>query len=268
MLPLKWVNGKWLGLFNNYYLKGRVVDFHHFIITRFNVNIYEIDFPLRLEDTWLAERFELFQKYCFPSIQAQRNQDFSWLVLFDEKTPARYKGLIDAYAKYQNFIPLYSDSYSSNMPIVVDRMHEIAPDVDWFLTTRLDNDDALAVGFVHCLQGIVHSLTAEQLGPKENLFINFTKGLQLNEGTFYDFEDATNAFASLIERSANPHTIFWVDHPSIHDVAPVLQADTQPLWLQNVHETNVYNYVRGTKLDTVDISKEFPHLCADEGHGV
>lgn len=52
--------------------------------------------------------------------------------------------------------------------------------------------------------------------------------------------------------------MFWVDHPSIHDVGPVIQAETNPLWLQVVHETNVYNYVRGEEIDGSSWAGFFP----------
>lgn len=234
------------------------MDYRHFIITRFNVNIYDIDFPKRLEDTWLALRFELFQKYCFPTVRAQTDQDFTWLVLFDEQTPARYKAMINVYARYANFRPVFCGGFKTIMPLVVRTMQELAPDADWFLTTRLDNDDGLSVGFVQCLHGVVNSLNETDLKPSDTLYINFPNGLQYYNGDFYDFKDVTNAFVSLLERRESPHTVFWVDHPSIHDVAPVIQAETSPLWLQVVHDMNVYNYLRGERVDLEGVDRLFP----------
>lgn len=240
---------------NNPFRRG-IVEFSHFIITRFNVNIYPSDFQARLENAWLSMRLDLFQKYCFPSVRAQTNQDFTWLVLFDEKTPDMYKRIIEAYAKYENFVPLYCGAYDQVMPRTVEYMQQAAPDAEWLLTTRLDNDDALSTKFVHCVHEVVHSLSEEHLKPSDTLYINFPNGLQLYEGDFYDFEDATNAFVSFIERRHDPHTVFWIDHPSIHKVAPVMQATTHPLWLQNVHGTNMYNHLRG-KLSAKDYKKDF-----------
>lgn len=234
------------------------MNYHHFIITRFNVNIYDIDFPKRLEDTWLSLRFELFQKYCFPTVQAQENQDFTWLVLFDEQTPERYKAFINIYSKYNNFTPVYCGAFDTIMPTVVERMKAIAPDAEWFLSTRLDNDDALSSAFVQCLHGVVNAMNEADLKPSDTLYINFPNGLQLHDGDFYDFEDATNAFVSLLERSDDPNTVFWVDHPGIYNKAPVIQARTKPLWLQVVHDMNVYNYVRGEKVDAPDVIQRFP----------
>ncbi|MUM77556.1 hypothetical protein GKC30_07925 [Pseudodesulfovibrio sp. F-1] len=236
------------------------MNFHHFIITRFNVNIYPIDFPKRLENTWLSLRLDLFQRYCFPTVFAQQEQGFTWLVLFDEKTPAHIRKIIGTYAKYQNFVPVYCGAYNTILPTVAERMKALAPDAEWFVTTRLDNDDALSIGFVHCLQEIVRSLGEDNLKPADTLYINFPNGLQLHDGIYYDFKDVTNAFVSLVERSANPRTVFWVDHPSIHDVSPVVQAETKPLWMQIVHDMNVYNYIRGERIEGADFSAEFP--CA------
>ncbi|MBI9111928.1 glycosyltransferase [Maridesulfovibrio ferrireducens] len=233
------------------------MEFSHFVITRFNVNIYPKDFSARLEETWLSLRLDYFQRFCFPSICAQENQDFKWLVLFDEKTPQLYRKLIQAYSKYPNFIPLFCGEYSTILSQVKACMQDMAPDANWLLTTRLDSDDALATGFFKALHNIAGSLNESHLGESETLYINFPKGLQYFEGNFYDFEDITNAFVSLIERPADPHTVFWVDHPAIYDVSPVMQVQTRPLWLQNVHETNVYNYVRGKLLERPDFSKDF-----------
>lgn len=240
------------------------MNFHHFIITRFNVNIYPMDFPPRLEETWLSDRFALFQKFCFPTLTAQMNKNFTWLVLFDEQTPAPYRKIIQAYARFSNFVPLFCGAFDTIIPTTVAAMREIAPDADWFLTTRLDNDDALSTRFVHCLQSIVAQMDEASLKPSDKLYINFPKGLQWHNGHFYDFEDLTNAFVSLLERPDDPHTVFWVNHPSIYDVAPVIQAETKPLWLQNVHDLNVYNYVRGEKLDATDVAADFPCDFAKE----
>lgn len=233
------------------------MNFHHFIITRFNVNIYPIDFPDRLNDTWLSLRFELFQKYCFPTVQAQAEQDFTWLVLFDEQTPTHFRKFINIFSKYSNFVPLYCGEYSTIMPSVVQKMSEIAPVADFFVTTRLDNDDALSSKYVKCVHEVVAARSKDETTP-DAYYINFTNGLQLHEGDFYDFKDLTNAFVTLVEPSQAPHTVFWVDHPAIHDVAPVIQAETQPLWLQVVHDMNVYNYLRGDKIDGSRFLSDFP----------
>jgi hypothetical protein len=55
----------------------------------------------------------------------------------------------------------------------------------------------------------------------------------------------TNAFIGFLEKVESPQTVYCVDHPSIYERADVAQIETKPLFLQHVHERNVYNYVRG-----------------------
>ena len=68
-------------------------SFEHLIITRFNLNLYARDkhaAPTRTE-RWLEHRFEIFERYCLPSVAAQTNPNFRWLCLFDAATPAAYR---------------------------------------------------------------------------------------------------------------------------------------------------------------------------------
>jgi hypothetical protein len=64
-----------------------MAGFHHFVLTRFNVKIGlgggESVAP-NLE--WLVHRFDLFDKFCFPSVRNQSNLNFKWLVFFDVDT--------------------------------------------------------------------------------------------------------------------------------------------------------------------------------------
>jgi len=55
----------------------------------------------------------------------------------------------------------------------------------------------------------------------------------------------SSAFIGLLEKVESPQTAYRVDHPFIYEPADVEQIETSPLFLQYVHERNVYNYVRG-----------------------
>ncbi len=235
------------------------MDFHHFIITRFNVNIHPREFEFRLSETWLAERFELFSRFCFPSILHQEEQSFTWYILFDENTPERFRRMIQTFEKYTNLKIIFCGHYHSILPKIIQTMKCAYPEVDFFLTTRFDNDDALSCKFVAELHKVVRSILSKSDGIPLEMFINFTNGLQYCDGHVYEFKDATNAFVSLLEKSDSPHTVFWVDHPSIYDKAPVAQIVGKPIFLQNIHKCNVYNYVRGELIQESKIVDDF-HL--------
>lgn len=73
-------------------------NYSHFIITRFNLNLYaqdKHDLPTRT-DRWLEHRFEVFERYCLPSVAAQTSGNFTWLCLFDAATPEPYRAVSKA----------------------------------------------------------------------------------------------------------------------------------------------------------------------------
>lgn len=74
-------------------------NFSHFIITRFNLNLYAHDKHARptRTDRWLEHRFAVFERYCLPSVAAQTSRNFTWLCLFDAATPAAYRSRIEGY---------------------------------------------------------------------------------------------------------------------------------------------------------------------------
>ena len=60
--------------------------FKHFLITRFNLikadwNTNKKDKAVLTEE-WHENRFKLFLNYCYPSVAAQQNKNFTWLVFF------------------------------------------------------------------------------------------------------------------------------------------------------------------------------------------
>ncbi|MBU1004033.1 MAG: putative rhamnosyl transferase [Proteobacteria bacterium] len=231
--------------------------FKHFIITRFNVNIEPTDFPLRLEDTWLSLRFDLFQRFCFPSVRGQQNQDFTWMVLFDEQTPDTFKRIIALYEKYDNFVPIYCGQFQTIRPMILNYLKHNSQGSEWVVSTRLDNDDSLGNKFTGVLHSVVNGLIDDESTRSDKMFINFPNGLQYHNGEIYNFKDLTNAFVSLMEKTESIESVFCIGHPSIHKKAPVVQVDGQPLWLQTVHETNVYNYIRGELVESGDPLKSF-----------
>ena len=92
--------------------KHNLKSFEHLIITRFNLNLYardKHDAPTRTE-RWLEHRFEIFERYCLPSVAAQTNPNFRWLCLFDAATPAAYRRRIGG---YQSVCPQFRSVFYS-----------------------------------------------------------------------------------------------------------------------------------------------------------
>ena len=229
------------------------VDFTHAIMTRFNVERPKHHDPIRLDPDWLARRFDLFEKYCLPSVAAQTARDFHWLVYFDAATPQPFLDRIEACRKIFPFVPYFSTGVSA--AFWPQSLSETLPArTPWILTTRFDNDDALAVDYVARLQAAVTRQEPPQRGS-----LNFPRGFVLEGGNIYALTHVANAFASWLEPwDDHTRTAISINHLKLTRVGPVTQLDGAAAWLQVVHGGNVSNKVRGRRVPPAQAADRFP----------
>ncbi|WP_052080827.1 glycosyltransferase [Porphyromonas sp. COT-239 OH1446] len=253
----------------------------HYILTRFNLGLYKRNKYLRSvrNEAWLEHRFELFEKYCLPSVVAQDSQSFVWLVLFDQDTPEAYKGRVRGYMRaYPFFRPLsvrgeyaahFVQIYQQAIQKDLQRLKAAGIPVDRVITTCLDNDDALSSDFVSRVEHLYRPLP-------DASFITFLRGLQyfteLNIATRIKYPQ--NHFLSFVE---TPTEDLWVrtvhaygDHSHLYQYQGVHihEVDTpeEPAWVEVVHTTNIANDVlmhRGTELEA-DRAVLQKHFCIDQ----
>ena len=210
----------------------------HIILTRFNVRTPGREERVRTRPGWLAERFQLFERFCLPTVATQTTQNFTWLVYFDDETPPEFCPRIDAYRRYPFFRP-YFVNYEE---LSLYREHIAAlfsERPEWLLTTNLDNDDGWHREFVASLH--------QHLKFGAPAVFNFEQGLVYNNGRIYLRKDRCNPFASFLEPFDHIRTIWGEQHIHLSRLGHVIQIDAQPLWLQVVHDKNVSNWIRGDR---------------------
>lgn len=229
-----------------------MIKYKHFIITFFNIRLVEQwhedkkKSPTQTEE-WLSKRFNLFETFCFPSVKAQTDKDFTWLCLFDVNTPEKYKNKITA---YQNDFPLFQPHFIGDGTLndaakylqgVISSL--VTADDQFIITTNLDNDDS-----IHCsMIKKIHSLLNES--PQEGLY-SFHKGIQYfsNLNMAFKMVYPHNHFLTLVENnSADFKTIESYFHGSAHrSLKTVVIKDTNYYWMEVVHNNNVSNDFRIT----------------------
>lgn len=232
-------------------------QFNHFFLTKFNVRSFPELRP-GCDPVWLERRFNLFDKFCFPSVSNQSNQNFQWLVFFDIDTPDTFKEKISGYAKkWKNFVPVYLDcplpygEFPDEVRAVVRQL--IPHDCEYLITTWLDNDDAIHRDYVQLIQ--------DNFDRQDGETLNFFFGYQLAEGKLYfDFELA-NHFISLFEKY-NPesfNTCLSRPHKELYEVSKsAKKIFCKPLWVEVVHGSNYMNvYRRGFRVPTGKILDDF-----------
>lgn len=217
----------------------------HFLITRFNVKMPSSSLSRQLNEIdvatdtkYLTERFRLFEKYTVPSVKAQTTDNFIWIICFDSKTPTIFKNQISAlHEQHKHFIPLFinenDDLNEEIKEIICSYEGEIS------ITSRIDNDDAIAISYIEEIQKIAKEQYSEKYA------VIFNDGFQYNEKdcivSRYHFPK--NHFSSLIEIASEPSNII-IDfgHMNIDDYLPIRDINTpNPMWLEVIHSNNVSN---------------------------
>lgn len=235
-------------------------SFAHVILTRFNVRWDEAPTgpSIGTDPAWLGPRFELFERYCLPSILGQSRTDFSWIIFFDHETPPEFAERARALAKLRpGIFPTFCQSLP--LSLVRETIENCLPDTpEWLLTTRLDNDDGLHRDFVATVQ--------DGQGLRQAEVLNCPLGIVLNGDRAYRQRHTSNAFISLSEPFADARTIFSIQrHVYASESYPVRQLARSPMWLQVIHDSNVSNRVRGQRLPMAHAKPGFPALADRSG---
>lgn len=222
----------------------------HFVLTRFNVrNFYHHSEPT---DEWLRERMLLFRHYCMPSFQAQTVDTFRWLVFFDSETPAWLQAEVRLAAQ-DLFEPVYVEGPFSKELLTATIVERCS--TPFAITTRVDNDDAVAVDFIEKIQAC--------FAGQESMFVNLVNGAQYAEGKTYLRLYTKNPFSTLIEDISKrpPVTVFVEHHYSIDKYAPIMNVRTShPMWLQVIHGGNVLNELVGLRVASRTLMPYFPSI--------
>ncbi|QNL92853.1 glycosyltransferase [Lactococcus lactis] len=224
--------------------KNKLANINHYIITRFNIlfnnqvlnnKIDKID--VRTDDNYLKYRFSLFEKYTVPSIKNQTNKNFIWIVLFSTETPKKFKNKIaNIETEFPNFRPIFIENSEELQAILLDIFDRERTGT--LITSRLDNDDALAFNYVQTVQDNVNH------NGKTELLV-FPDGIQFDlKGrvmTKYNFPN--NHFSTLIcDQKDKVETVLGYNHMEISNFFEVkYSSEKMPMWLELVHGGNILN---------------------------
>lgn len=223
-----------------------------FIITRFNVvlksgadDMDKFGNSTRTLD-WLEHRFEIFERVCLPSMMAQTDADFRWMVLFSDRTPEQFRQRISAIqARFSAFVPCYLEDGAKLAPRFRQEVQRfLRPEDAHVITTRIDNDDAYHREMVARIRAEFHG--------QEDEFINFLQGLQydMERNIVGSLHKPTNPFIARIERvrDGGPATVQGVMHHQAEATGLLRDIETKPMWVQSIHGDNVLNQFKSTHI--------------------
>lgn len=206
------------------------------ILTRFNLQYKESTQNLSVE--WLEERIQLFQTYTLPSIQAQTNQNFEWLILIDARTPdSIYQRLQNITNSYIHLVRVEAQGDEALNAYYRSLAHELGKGHDMLISTRLDSDDCLAVNFTDAITKFIQAKSVPYA-------VSFSTGLQYfsRKGWNFRITYPSNHFLTIFEQGDSAQSALGYDHTRIDEYMPLIIGDkTRPMWTEIVHGGNIAN---------------------------
>lgn len=229
----------------------------HLVITPFNLPVHGSP---GIDPDWLRHRFELFERFCLPSVRAQTNQEFVWYVLADPRTPSPFRERLEAYGGWSAFRPCWVESVEASLSFRTE--YDIGG-ADVVITTTLDNDDAIAKDFVDRVRN-----DARTHGPG---FLNYPQGYRyaVRDKKLYRHRVRSNPFLTLVEHGPSPKGIrSYGPHDHIERKHAIRNIESEPMWIQVVHGRNVAaTGVWGCRRVPVgELEERFPDLEVPAGH--
>lgn len=222
--------------------------YKHFLITLFNVRLWDVDKkrkPTRT-DNWMKDRFEMFEKYCLPSVAAQTDKDFTWICLFDAQTPQVY---IDRIETHRDAVPMLTPCLTdivgreALVPAINDIIEKYVTDEDeYVITTNLDNDDAIRCDMIEKLHTLIDRNSTGKLYSL-NLGYQYFAG----SGIVLKMKYPHNHFLTLVEPAGTTYTtILGFSHVKGRKLFQPVDIMDKPYWIEFVHGSNVNNDIRIT----------------------
>jgi N-acetylglucosaminyl-diphospho-decaprenol L-rhamnosyltransferase len=205
----------------------------HLLLTRFNVDAFSKRGLSLPSDSWLEHRLSLFEQFCFPSVESQTEQDFTWLIFLHPSTEARVVKRLRRLQERRAFEICFTVSCDAQYLSALASRYTGA---DGLLTTRLDNDDALHSDFVRMVQSAMRE--------SQPSWLNFDHGLQLDFKGIHRSHHKSNAFLSRLECTPQIFTALLERHSDVIFSEEVEHIVNIRAWLQTVHGRNVANRVK------------------------
>lgn len=190
-------------------------------------------------EVWLNKRFEIFKKYCFPSVINQSNLNFTWMIYIDSETSEEMLGkLNNLFAPFPFIILIQREFPHFSLKLVIneDVREYFDDDFQFLISSRLDTDDMLYKDFFKELQS--------KFNRQNYKVLNFNRGLiyDVDTGILSKTNRKNNPFISLIESKSDLgfKTVYHRMHFEYEDEPEKLEIDNPcPMWCMCVHGLNV-----------------------------
>ncbi|MHA7850622.1 putative rhamnosyl transferase [Roseovarius sp.] len=188
-------------------------------------------------------RFRHFETLTLPSIAAQRDPDFTFLVLIGESLPKPYLDrLHDLTAPVPQIRIVARPPMKHRLAMQLVLQEELAGVETESIQFRLDDDDAVGIHFIRALRRTARRSTRMREGWR-NMAIEYRSGYSARLSA--DGISARPVQApfwacglAVLFRSGDPKTVMNYAHHKLHEVMPTLIEPSTPMFIRALHDDN------------------------------
>ncbi|SHL28349.1 Putative rhamnosyl transferase [Roseovarius litoreus] len=188
-------------------------------------------------------RFRHFETLTLPSIAAQRDPDFTFLVLIGESLPKPYLDrLHDLTAAVPQIRIVARPPMKHRLAMQLVLQEELAGVETESIQFRLDDDDAVGIHFIRALRRTARRSTRMREGWR-NMAIEYRSGYSARLSA--DGISARPVQApfwacglAVLFRPGDPKTVMNYAHHKLHEVMPTLIEPSTPMFIRALHDDN------------------------------
>ncbi|MDZ7711181.1 MAG: glycosyltransferase [Roseovarius sp.] len=191
----------------------------------------------------MALRFAHFESLTLPSIAAQTNGDFTFLVVTGESLPEPWRTRLHDLAAdvpQMRIVPMAPMRHRDAMRLAIKEA--LGEDETESIQFRLDDDDAVAVGFVQSLRWFERN-TRRMRRAWRNVAFEYNRGyaVRLSEHGIEAEAVQTHFWAcglAVLFRPGDPKTVMNYGHHKLHHEMPTLINPEARMYLRALHGDN------------------------------
>lgn len=188
-------------------------------------------------------RFRHFETLTLPSIAAQKDPDFTFLVLVGDSLPQQHLSrLRDITAGIPQVRIVASEPMKHRLAMQIAIKEELGDDTEESIQFRLDDDDAVAVSFVRSIRWFARH-TAPMRKRWKNMAFEYNSGYSVQlSASGIEAEKVQSPFwacgLAVLFRPGDPKTVMNYAHHKLHRQMPMMINPHPDMYLRAKHDDN------------------------------
>lgn len=190
----------------------------------------------------LDERFRLFEMFTLPSIRTQTNEDFTFLIVIGEDFPPERREQLEALTADIPQVVIQAHPPGRHREVMARAINSVREKGRYSIQFRLDDDDAMGVGFVHKVRNMLFQHFPLFEGSR-HVCLDFTRGwnaMGTPEGIMAEPTRALFlgvAFA-IVFRPDVDLTVMNFTHGEVWQHMPTITRTDPDMWIRGVNRFN------------------------------